>query len=114
MDNENFTLMMVLLLAQNKELMKEIAPVLSFLEEHKDSLSLIQNLMEQKRASSAANAAPTRAQTVPAEAKAATAAAADTAPMPEENGNKKGDSPLQGIASEEVLKEIQAYLSSQK
>jgi hypothetical protein len=84
----------VLFLAQNKELMQKIGPALSFVEEHRDSLALFKDLLEQKH-----SPAP---QPVPPP---------DLHP---EIPRKEERSPLQGIASDEILKEIQTYLSTQK
>jgi hypothetical protein len=98
MDNENFTLLLVLFLAQNKELMREIEPVLSFIEEHKDSLALFKDMLEKQTSE---NRAPKN--TPPASDK----------PM-QEPTKKEERSPLQGIASDEILKEIRSYLSAQK
>lgn len=73
--NDNMTLLLVLLLAQDKKLLQEIDPVLTFYEKHKDSFSLIQELLAQKKAQTPTDSAD----------KPATPPPEHTPPMSKEN-----------------------------
>jgi hypothetical protein len=96
---------LVLFLAQNKALMEKLGPALSFVEEHKDSLDLFKDLLEQSRTPTLQ---PTQHPIQPQPPQQQS-----TQPTPPEKPQKEERSPLQGIASDEILKEIQTYLSAQ-
>lgn len=110
MDNENFTLLLVLFLAQNKELMREIEPALSFVEEHKDSLALFKEMLEKQTTDSRSAKMP--ATDKPTESTQSTESTSPTGST-EPTEPKEKRSPLQGIASDEILQEIRSYLSAQ-
>ena len=117
-ENENLTLLAVLFLSQNKKLMQDIGPVLTFLEDHKNSLDLL------KKSFFSSNSKDTAQPKDPSDGK-------NEPPVSEENENRATMSeerktevpcprkekkerptiPLQGIASDEILSQIAAYLA---
>ncbi len=112
-NNDRLTLLLVLLLAQNKELLREIDPVLTFWEQHKDSFSLFselfrsgQGLGKEEPTMSATN--PPRSAEEAAKKEPPQEATAKKSP----SGAQEKQSPLQEIAGEEIWKELNAYFSA--
>lgn len=105
-ENQNLWLIAVLLLSQNKKLMEDIRPVLTFLEEHEQSLSLLEKLFTAKAAQEAEN---TRTET---EEEAKEPGHDQREREKEEQKEEKTQSPFSGIANEEILKSIGAYFAS--
>jgi hypothetical protein len=89
--------------------MEKLGPALSFVEEHKDSLDFFKDLLEQSRTPTLQQPPqPTQHPIQPQPPQQQS-----TQPTPPEKPQKEERSPLQGIASDEILKEIQTYLSAQ-
>lgn len=118
-ENENLTLLAVLFLSQNKKLMQDIGPVLTFLEDHKNSLDLLKksffssnskDTAQPKDPSDGKNEPPVSEEN---ENRAAMSEERKTeAPISEPNEKKERPAiPLQGIASDEILSQIAAYLA---
>lgn len=105
-ENQNLWLIAVLLLSQNKKLMEDIRPVLTFLEEHEQSLSLLEKLFTAK----AAGEAETSRAKPEEEPKAAEHDRKEG--EKEEQKQEKTQSPFSGIANEEILKSIGAYFAA--
>ena len=109
-ENQNLWLIAVLLLSQNKKLMEDIRPVLTFLEEHEQSLSLLEKLFTAKAAeeAEASRAKPEE------EPKAAEhdRKEGEKEGQKEEQKQEKTQSPFSGIANEEILKSIGAYFAA--
>lgn len=101
MNTDNLLLILAFIFTQNKELMKEVGPVLDFLEEHKGAVDVLSQMLNAQQA-----APPTHA----------TAEQEQKPPKPDgkyAGENKNSQSPLEGIANEMILKGIQSYLANQ-
>lgn len=108
-ENDNLTLLAVLFLSQNKKLMQDIGPVLTFLEDHKNSLDLL------KKSFFSSNSKDTAQPKDPSDGKNEPPVSEERkteVPMSEPNEKKERPAiPLQGIASDEILSQIAAYLA---
>ncbi len=104
MDSQTITLLLLFLFTQNKSLMAEVAPALDFLEHHQSAVDTISHIFS----TPTATPSTPNAQNGQNEQK--------EPPMPaffEQNGQEKTQSPLEKIANESILSQIQAYLSKQ-
>ena len=102
-ENENLWLIAVLLLSQNKKLMEDVRPVLAFLEEHRESISLLENMFAAKAAESAE-----KSDNVPDERNFR-----DNHVREEQPIQKNPRSPFSGVANDEMLKNLNAYFASE-
>ncbi|MBP5242830.1 MAG: hypothetical protein J6Z36_03975, partial [Clostridia bacterium] len=100
--NDSTLLLLVLFLSQNKRLMEDMGPVLTFLEEHEQTLSSLQKILSFSELS---------APTPPQEKQKESTHVREEERKNEETEEKK--SPLQGIANEEILKGIRSYFAAQ-
>lgn len=116
-ENQNLWLIAVLLLSQNKKLMEDIRPVLTFLEEHEQSLSLLEKMFTAK-AQEQTNSSPEAGSPLGSfdgTGKRESSHAREKAENePTGNGSEKenSQSPFSGIANEEILKSIGAYFAA--
>lgn len=106
MKDDIFTLLLVLLLAQDQKLLREIDPVLTFWEKHRDSFSQLQTAFLQKTGQKEQKSGCKKQAPMP-EMKATEEE--KQAPMSE--GRKK-QSPLREIAGEDVWRELNAYFEA--
>lgn len=119
--NDNLLILLVLFFAQNKQLMEDMRPALDFLEEHKDALAFLGQLAANNK----------KEQTAPSEGneerggdgekeRAAKKEAPPSHDNPQPDGENAADgkntaerknpqSPLQGIANEEILRRILSF-----
>ncbi|MBO5783211.1 MAG: hypothetical protein J6R24_03600 [Clostridia bacterium] len=81
--------------------MKEVGPVLDFLEEHKGAVDVLSQMLNAQKAAPANYAETEQEKT-------------QHKPHGDRAGeNKNSQSPLEGIANEMILKGIQSYLANQ-
>ena len=102
MNTDNLLLILVFIFTQNKKLMEDIRPVLDFLEEHKGAVAVLQQMLSQQGGNAAA--------TSPSENANEKERAKEKDEKPEQ---EKTQSPLQGIANDDILNGIKSYLASQ-
>ena len=108
MNTDNLLLILVFIFAQNKQLMQDVKPVLDFLEEHKDAVSMLERMMSMQ------NAAKNSSATSPDEKIGEEKHETEHTKTDENTSEKeKTQSPLQGIANEIILKNIRSYLDDQ-
>ncbi|MBO7736961.1 MAG: hypothetical protein J6S22_03880 [Clostridia bacterium] len=63
MNTDNLLLILAFIFTQNKELMKEVGPVLDFLEEHKGAVDVLSQLLNAQQAAPANYAEPEQEKT---------------------------------------------------
>ena len=81
--------------------MKEIGPVLDFLEEHKGAVDVLSQMLNAQKAPSPTHATDEQGQKQ------------RKPDCDHAEQNKNSQSPLEGIANEMILKGIQSYLANQ-
>lgn len=104
-DNQNLWLLAVLLLSQNKKLMEDIRPVLTFLEEHEQSLAALEKLFTAQAAKEAEKSENT-------ENTSGHAREESQKEEMEPKEEKSPRSPFSGVANEEILNRIGAYFAA--
>lgn len=104
--NDSLTLLLVLCLAQDKKLLREIDPVLTFWEKHRDSFSQIQAIFSQPNTP---RTEKNETKKPPAMPETNFPPSQNDAPMSESD---KKRSPLREIAGDRIWKELNAYFSA--
>lgn len=111
-------IVLLLLFTQNKQFMEDMRPALDFLEEHKEAVAVLGQVLRGNAAAETAAPAAAASQRRPPPAPDGGQGGSDTAgPDGDSKGRKDGAekirSPLQGIANEAILNGIRSYLSNQ-
>ncbi|MBQ9081820.1 MAG: hypothetical protein IJY26_04220 [Clostridia bacterium] len=82
--------------------MEDVRPVLDFLEEHKGAVAVLQQMLSQQGGNAAASTSPEGLNEK------------DRAGQKDEKPEReKTQSPLQGIANDDILNSIKSYLAAQ-